>query len=452
MVAVVAAVAVLGGGVFAGVQLLGGRDKDGDNASSARPGDSPPPGGAGSGGGEDGAGDAEKAKVDTTTRPRALTVDQLCAMVPEKLRKGLVPADARHRNTGGRSPWRGTEQTNLECSWIKYLGDDRGLAVKVWASDPDEAAGKSSLDFAKEKFAEDRKRREDVLERHRKGELSSGLKRDMSELTERSDVGDEAFFQSYALSGKRWGHLVTRANLWFVTVEYRSADSVKKDTGGALEVARVVAAELAKDKGDSGGSGTTAKEGACRYVSAKSVGTLVRNPGTPTPGTHGGSVAQENCRWPGGRAARTPGGPREKHPSGGLRIHTVTYPTDGEFQYDRRRKAADRRALRDPDCQPPKSLSGVGRKAFVQHCTHIRELPGEFGQGGTATVTATVLVGDDTYIEVEFRGNNAGGGVPGAADYREPHYDPATGDPALKAITKEIADNFAKAKAEAKKD
>ncbi|WP_156727133.1 hypothetical protein [Streptomyces apocyni] len=416
-IAAIAAVAVLAGGVFGAFQLLGGDDDKGsDKGGSARPGGVAP--------------SASADPVDLKASPRVLTGDQLCAMVPDKLIKDIIPADPTRTGRTGSS---GRQDRNASCNWVNYRADDdRKLDVTANAYGPQQSPPRGSIDRAKDRYTRDKEQRE----RQAASQSGSGSVK-VGKITELKDLGDEAVLVPIPAPSRdeTSAQVLVRAGLWVVDVRYRSTKGGQQAAeDGARAAAAAVAKELAKDKGD--GKTKVKVEGACRYVDIKTVAGLVPEAGPGSAGSYSGKVPQTNCRWTTERTAAPK--PGERLPTGHLRASTALFSgqLNGKFQYERKRKAAVRKASKVTDtgilditCEQPKDLPGIGERAFVQYCLAEKQRKGTLSQNETPYLTVFSYVGD-TLVELEFRGMNSGGGS-------EPvSFDRASADPAMAKIAK----------------
>jgi hypothetical protein len=428
---------VLVAGAAAGGWLLLSRDGDGPRSSTNVPGDrraatrSPSPA-------------SEAVKVSL----RPITGDQLCAAVPDALRKSLV-TDGRYGGKNASTGAATATEKRAACSWDNNKMDvgggvigHRSLSISVEARSTDR---ENALEYAKERFAEEKERNDERVNvrdgKRIDGSTTGSAFGPIRELT----YGDASYSQTWiGHSGLKAGVYV-RQGPWLIKIEYggsnRTGGSPAGDDvrAGAGKVAERVAAEMAKD------AAKVKLTGPCGILTAKHVeSAFFPHAEGPTVGGRDGRIKQTTCGWKVSESVpHKPGEPFTAR-GGELRIHLVDWGGGGlgsAFQFDRDAKKYDRYhakgGIGDDDLhiayEPRQQIAGLGQKAFAVVSTSTR--PGREDDRPLREVLVKVLTGDRT-IEFVFRGTTTGGGIVGAPGYQEPTFEPAVAQQAVVKLAK----------------
>ncbi|MGP3960748.1 hypothetical protein ACTWPT_32530 [Nonomuraea sp. 3N208] len=386
---------------------------------------------------------AEKVKL------RPITGDQLCAAIPDGLRKSLV-TDGRY---GGRDSSTGAateREKRAACEWHNSKMDvgngiigHRTLSFSVGARSTE---SQSAVEYAKDQFDKDKEgheRRVNVRDGKRiDGKTSGSAFGELKEL----EYGDAAYSQTWIGHSGLKTTVFVRQGPWLIQVEYGgsnrtgdkypSGDEVRAEAG---KVAERITAEMAKD------AGKVKLAGPCAILTAKDVeSAFFPTAEGPSVSGNDGRIKQTTCTWSIGEAVEHKPGQEFTARGGELRIHVVDWGSDGlgsKFQFDRDAKKYDRYhgkgGIGDDnihtDYEPRQELSGLGEKAFAVVSSTTR--PGRTDEGPTQEVLIKALIGDRT-VEFAFRGTTTGGGVIGAEGYQEPVFESSVAQQAVAKLAK----------------
>ncbi|MFB9629788.1 hypothetical protein [Nonomuraea helvata] len=435
-------VVLIGG--LAGGWLLLGRDKAGPPATPTsgrgNPARSPT---------------AKEAKTTEAVKLRAITGDQLCAAVPDDLRKSLV-ADAKY---GGKDASTGAAtdtEKRAACSWTNNkmdVGDGvlgyRALSISVEAKS---AETRSAVGYATDRFDQDKKmhvRRVNVRNGKRiDGRTSGSAFGELKAL----EYGDASYSQtSIGRSGLKT-EVFVRQGPWLIKVtyggdnrtgpKYPSGDETRASAG---KVAELITVEMVKS------ADKVKLAGPCGIVTAEQIeSAFFPAAGGPSVSTHDGSVKQTTCTWSVKEVVKHRPGQEFTARGGELAIHVADWgggDTGSTFQFDRDAKKYDRYHDRGglagdrfhTDYEPRQELSGLGEKAFVVVSSTTKLY--DKSAPPTKEILIKVLVGART-VEVTFRGTTTGGGLLDAAGYRAPFFESAVAQPALTKVAKTFLDGL----------
>ncbi|WP_157549578.1 hypothetical protein [Nonomuraea candida] len=397
---------------------------------------------------------AGKGEPAGTAALRAISGDQLCAAVPDGLRRSLV-ADAEY---GGRDASTGAAtrtEKRAACSWTNSKMDvgggvlgHRALSISVAAGS---AEGRDAVAYAEERFERDRKaheRRVNVRDGKRVDGRTSGSA--FGELR-KLDLGDAAYSQtSIGPSGLK-AEVYVRQGPWLIKVSYGgdNRSGVKYPSGDATrasagKVARLVTAEMARS------AGAVKVPWPCGTVTARQVEQAFFPAATgPAVTTSDGRIGQTTCIWSVREdVAHRPG--QEFTARGGeLRLHVVDWGSAGAAasQFDREARKYDRYhakgGLADDRLrityEPRQEVGGLGGKAFavVSGTTRLYDESAP----PMMEIVIKVLAGSRT-VEAAFRGTTTGGGLAGEAGHRAPFFEPEVARPALTKVTDALLDGL----------
>ncbi len=392
---------------------------------------------------------AEEAKTTEAVKLRAITGDQLCAAVPEKLRKSLV-ADAEY---GGKDASTGAAtdtEKRAACSWTNSkmdVGDGvlghRLLSISVAAKS---AETQSAAEYATDRFDKDREtheRRVNVRDGKRTDGRTSGSA--FGELRTLK-YGDAAYSQtSIGMSGLK-AEVFVRQGPWQIKVTYGgsnrtgaaypSGDETRTSAG---KVAGLVTAEMTKS------ADKVKLTGPCGIVTAAQIeSAFFPDAGGPSTSTNDGRIKQTTCTWSIKEVVKHRPGQEFTARGGQLDIRVVDWgdgDTGSTFQFDRDAKKYDRYRAKGgltddrlhTDYEPRRRLSGLGEQAFAVVSSTTRRY--DKSAPPMTEILIKVLAGDRT-VEATFRGTTAGGGLVGAAGYQAPFFEPAVAQRALTKVTR----------------
>ncbi|TMR14210.1 hypothetical protein ETD86_29110 [Nonomuraea turkmeniaca] len=436
--AVLAVVLIAGLGV--GWMLLrpGGGDgsflsSTGERRSSVRP---PSPTGKG-------------VKTAEAVKLRPITGDQLCAAIPDDVRKSLV-TDGKYGGKDSSTSAATASEKRAACKWSNNkmdVGDGvigfRSLSISVEAKSTER---QNAVEYAKEQFDNDKEehqRRVNVRDGKRvDGRTSGSAFGELKEL----EYGDASYSQSsFGHSGLK-ANVFVRLGPWLIQVEYGgdnrsgnkypNGDEVRAAAG---KVAELITAEMAKDPGK------VKLTGPCATLTAKNIeSAFFPTAEGPSVGGNDGRIQQTTCTWRISEAVKHEPGQGYTSRGGELRIHVVDWGgggTGSAFQFDRDAKKYDRYRAKGGigddnihvDYEPRQELSGLGEKAFAVVSTTTR--PGRPDEAPRKEILIKVLIGERT-VDFTFRGTTAGGGVVGAQGYKEPVFESSSAQRAVAQLAK----------------
>jgi hypothetical protein len=392
---------------------------------------------------------AKKAKTGEAVKLRAITGDQLCAAVPDPLRKSLV-ADARYGGKDASTGAATSTEKRAACSWRNSkmdVGDGvlghRMLSISVAAKS---AETRNAVDYATDRFDDDKRaheRRVNVRDGNRiDGRTSGSAFGELKTLK----YGDASYSQSsIGMSGLK-AEVYVRQGPWLIKVtyggdnrtgtKYPSGDETRAAAG---KVAGLITAEMARS------ADKVKLTGPCGIVTAEQIeAAFFPTVDGPSVSTNDGRVKQTACTWSVREAVEHRPGQEFTARGGQLSIRVVDWgdgDTGSAFQFDRDAKKYDRYhdqgGLADDrlqtDYEPRQELSGLGEKAFAVVSSTTKRY--DKSAPPTTEILIKVLVGDRT-IEATFRGTTTGGGLVDAARHRAPFFEPAVARPALTKVTK----------------
>lgn len=374
---------------------------------------------------------------------RPVTGEQLCAAVPDSLRKSLV-SDGKYGGRDAATQAASATEKRASCGWRNSkmdVGDGvigyRTLTISVEAESTD---GQNAVEHAKEEFDSDKKtneRRVNVRDgRRTDGKTTGSAFGELKPLT----YGDASYSQSsIGLSGLK-ATVYVRQGPWLIEVSYGGSNrsGAKYPTGdevraAAGKVADRVTAEMAKD------AGKVKITGPCGTITAGNVeSAFFPTAEGPSVGGTDGRVQQVTCAWKISEAVEHEPGQEYTTRGGTFRVHLVDWGDDegAAFQFDRDAKKYDRyrakggigNSVSHTDFEARRQLSGLGDKAFAVVSTTTR--PGEPEEEPRREVLIEVLIGERT-VEFTFGGTTTGGGIVGAPDYRPPALDPSAAQAAM---------------------
>ncbi|RVX40017.1 hypothetical protein EDD27_2404 [Nonomuraea polychroma] len=382
---------------------------------------------------------------------RPITGDQLCAAVPDSLRKSLV-TDGRYGGKDASTSAATETEKRAACSWHNSKMDvgngvigHRMLSISVKAQSRDR---QNAVEYAKEQFGSDKKtheRRVNVRDGKRiDGRTSGSAFGPLVGLK----YGDESYSQSsIGHSGLRAAVFV-RQGPWLITVEYvgsnrtgnkyPSGDEVRAAAG---KVAERITAEMAKD------AGKVKLTGPCAILTAEHIeSAFFPTAEGPSVAGNDGRIKQTTCAW--SVREKVPHKPGEEYTARGgeLRIHVVDWgggDSGSKFQFHRDAQKFDRYhakgGIGDNNIhtayEPRRELSGLGEKAFAVISTTTR--PDSPDKEPMQEVLVKVLLGDRT-VELTFRGTTTGGGIIAADDYQKPVFEPSAAQQAVAKLAKTV--------------
>ncbi|MEV0382583.1 hypothetical protein [Nonomuraea sp. NPDC050643] len=398
---------------------------------------------------------AKEAKTAEAVKLRAITGDQLCAAVPDDLRKSLV-ADAEYGGKNASTGAAADTEKRAACGWTNNKMDVgngalgyRSLSVSVEAKSEET---RSAVAYATDRFDEDKKAHEQrVNVRNGKridGRTSGSAFGELKAL----EYGDASYSQtSIGRSGLK-AEVFVRQGPWLIKVtyggdnrtgaKYPSGDETRAAAG---KVAERITAEMAKS------AGQVKVTGPCGIVSARQIeSAFFPAAGGPSVSTSDGSIKQTACTWSVKEAVKHRPGQEFTARGGQLDIRVVDWgggDTGSTFQFDRDAKKYDRYhakgGLTDDRLhiayEPRQELSGLGEKAFVVVSSTTKRY--DKSAPPTMDILIKILAGNRT-IEVTFRGTTTGGGLVDAAGYRAPFFDPAVARQALTKVAKTFLDGL----------
>lgn len=388
----------------------------------------------------------EANKTQAAVKLRAITGDQLCAAVPDDLRKPMV-ADARY---GGKSASTGAAtptEKRAACTWTNNKMDvgggvlgHRSLSISVKARSSDR---QNAITIATDTFDQDKKaheRRVNVRDGKRvDGRTSGSAFGELKPL----EYGDTSYSQSSIGHSGLKAAVYVRQGPWLIEVtyggtnrtgaKYPSGDETRAATG---KVAALITAEMAKNPDK------VKLTGPCAIVTAKHVeSAFFRTAGGPSVGTNEGSIKHTTCTWSIREAVKHQPGQEFTARGGELNIRMTTWDGGAAFQFDRDAKKYDRYRAKGgigndrthTTYEPRLQLSGLGDKAFAVVSTTTR--PYDKNEPPSMDILVKVLTGDRT-VEFTFRGTTTGGGLPEAAGYQAPSFEPQVAQRALTTVAK----------------
>ncbi|GAA3467426.1 hypothetical protein GCM10018965_019790 [Nonomuraea roseola] len=398
---------------------------------------------------------AKEAKTIEAVKLRAITGDQLCAAVPDDLRKSLV-ADARYGGKDASTAAATDTEKRAACSWTNSkmdVGDGvlgyRALSISVEAKS---AEAVSAVEYTTDRFDRDKKaheRRVNVRNGKRiDGRTSGSAFGELKAL----EHGDASYSQtSIGMNGLK-AEVFVRQGPWLIKVtyggdnrtgaKYPSGDETRAAAG---KVAELITAEMAKS------ADKVKLTGPCGIVTAEQIeSAFFPAAGGPSVRTNDGRIKQTTCTWAVKEAVKHRPGDEFTARGGQLDIRVVRWgggDAGSKFQFDRDAKKYDR--YRDKGgiadgrlhivYEPRQELSGLGEKAFVVLSSTTKLY--DKSAPPMMEILVKVLVGDQT-VEVAFRGTTTGGGLVDAAGYRAPFFESAVATPALTKVAKIFLDGL----------
>jgi hypothetical protein len=387
---------------------------------------------------------AKETRAAEAVRLRAITGDQLCAAVPDDLRKSLV-ADAEYGGKEASTEAAADTEKRAACSWANNkmnVGDgvlgQRTLSISVAAGSTET---RDAVDNAVDRFDQDKKthqRRVNVRDGNRiDGRTSGSAFGELKALT----YGDASYSQtSIGRSGLK-AEVFVRQGPWLIKVVYGGDNrtGAKYPTGdetraAAGKVAGLITTEMAKS------AAKVKLTGPCALVTTGQIeSALFPAAGGPSVGINEGRIKQTTCTWSVKEAVEHRPGQEFAARGGQLGIRVVDWgggDTGSAYQFDRDARKYDRYHAKGgltgdrvhTVYEPRQELSGLGEKAFAVVSSTTK--PYDKSAPPTMEILIKVLAGDRT-VEVTFRGTTTGGGLVGAAGYRAPFFEPAVAQPAL---------------------
>ncbi|MCG5214609.1 hypothetical protein [Streptosporangium sp. KLBMP 9127] len=392
---------------------------------------------------------ADAVRRTEAVKLRPISGDQLCAAIPEDLRKSLV-TDGKY---GGKNASTGAA-TELEkragCQWDNNKMDVGGgtigyriLSISVAARGTE---SQNAVEYAKTQFdsnKEGHERRVNVRDGKRiDGKTSGSTFGDLKELK----FGDASYSQSSIQRSGLKATVFARQGPWLIEVmyggdnrtgdKYPSGDEVR---AGADKVAERITAEMAKDAGE------TKLDGPCAILSPKDIeSAFFPTAEGPSVSGNDGNIEQTGCTWRISEAVEHEPGQEYTARGGQLDVRVVDWGGGGlgsKFQFDRDAKKYDRYRAQGgigddnihTDYQPRQELSGLGEKAFAVISSTTR--PDEPEKDPRQEVLIKVLTGDRT-IEFTFRGTTTGGGLVAADGYQKPVFESSIAQPAVEKLAR----------------
>lgn len=324
---------------------------------------------------------AKEAKTTEAVRLRAITGDQLCAAVPDDLRKSLV-ADARYGGKDASTGAAADTEKRAACSWTNSrmdVGDGvlgyRALSISVEAKSTET---RSAVEYTTDRFDQDKKaheRRVNVRNGKRiDGRTSGSAFGELKAL----EYGDASYSQtSIGMSGLK-AEVFVRRGPWLIKVtyggdnrtgaKYPSGDETRAAAG---KVAQLITAEMAKS------ADKVKLTGPCGIVTAEQIeSAFFPAADGPSVRSNEGRIKQTTCTWAVKEAVKHRPGQEFTARGGQLDIRVVHWgggDTGSTFQFDRDAKKYDRYhdkgGIADDRLhiayEPRQELSGLGEKAFV---------------------------------------------------------------------------------------
>ncbi|MFD0659527.1 hypothetical protein [Thermocatellispora tengchongensis] len=377
---------------------------------------------------------------------RPISGDQLCAAVPDDLRRSLV-SDGTYGRKDASTRAATEAEKQAACTWSNNKMDvgngvigHRTLSISVAAQSTE---SQNAIEYAKYRFdrnKEEHERRVNVREGRRTDARTSGSA--FGELRELR-YGDASYSQtSLGRSGLKAGVYV-RQGPWLIEVvyggsnrtgvQYPSGDEVRAAAG---KVTEVITAEMAKDAGEA------KLDGPCAILTAKDLESAFFPAAEgPSVGGNAGRIRQTTCTWSIHEAVEHEPGQKFTARGGEFRVHLVDWgggSSESKFQFDRDAKKYDRYSAKGgigdgnihTDYEPRQALSGLGEQAFAVISSTTR--PNRPEEDPLQEILIKVLIGDRT-VEFTFRGTTTGGGLVGVAGYQEPIFESSV---ARRAVTR----------------
>ncbi len=387
--------------------------------------------------------------VAEAVKLRAVTGDQICAVVPDALRKSLV-ADGRYASEDASTQAATEREKRAACAWRNSKMDVGGgvigyrhMSIIVAAH---AAEGRDALAYAKERFGKDKEaagRRVNVRDGKRvDGRTSGSAFGEIKELT----YGDASYSQSSIGHGGLKAEVFVRQGPWLIEVEYGGDNrtGAKYPEGdevraAANKVAELVAAEMAKD------AGRVKLTGPCAILAARDVeAAFFPAAEGPAVGGSDGRIKQTTCTWTVAERVEHEPGQEYAARGGRLGVHVTEWgggDTGAAFQFDRDARKYDRyRAeggigndVTHTTYEPRQQVAGLGDRAFA--VVSATTDPKDPDKPPRMELLLKVLAGDRT-VEFTFRGTTTGGGVVGADGYREPVFDPSVARKGLEKLAR----------------
>lgn len=383
-------------------------------------------------------------KQAAAVKLRPVTGDQLCAAVPDDLRKSLV-TDGKYGGKDASTSSAAPDDKRAACSWRNNKMEVGGgvigyrlLGISVQARSRET---QDAVEYAREQFARDKERYEKRVN-VRDGKRVDGKTTGSSfgELRE-LEYGDESYSQSSIGHSGLKTVVHVRQGPWLIQVEYGGSNRTgAKYPGGdetraaAGKVAGLVAAEMAKD------AGKVKVTGPCGILSVKDVeAAFFPAVSGPSVSANDGSVKQTACTWNIREQVEHAPGQEFSARGGRLAVRVADWGSDGpgaKFQYDREAKKFDRYRAKGgigndrthTTFEAREELPGLGEKAFAVVSATTR--PYDEDEPALHEILVKVLTGDRT-VEFSFRGTTTGGGVAGAPGYQEPAFEAAVAKKAV---------------------
>lgn len=392
---------------------------------------------------------SETAKTVEAVKLRQITGDQLCAAVPDALRKSLV-TDGRYGGRDASTPAATDQEKRASCSWSNSkmtLSDGRigyrKLSVSVQARNSET---QGAAEYAKSQFDRDKEaheRRVNVKDGNRTDGRTSGSA--FGELKS-LDHGDASYLQTSIGHSGMSADVFVLQGPWLIKVGYGGDNrtGTKYPTGdevreAADKVSAAIVAEMAKD------GGAAKPTGPCAVLTVKQVeSAFFPSAQGPSVGGADGRIKQTSCAWTVKEEVEHKPGEKFTSRGGTLTIHVVDWgggSTGSTFQFDRDAKKYDRyraqggigNQITHTTYEPRKELTGLGEKAFAVISATTR--PDKPEQPATQEVLVKVLSGDRT-IELVFRGTTTGGGLVAGPGYQEPAFEPTAAQSAVTELAK----------------
>ncbi|MDF5758671.1 hypothetical protein [Spongiactinospora sp. TRM90649] len=382
---------------------------------------------------------------------RPISGDQLCAVVPDGLRKPLV-TDGKYGGKDASTRAATRTEKRAACSWNNSKMDvgggafgHRTLTISVEAKSTET---QGAAEYARKRFDDDRKghdRRVNIRDGKRVDGRTTG-----SSFGEPRQLGygDASYSQSSIGHSGLHTTVFVRQGPWLIQVAYGGANrtGAKYPTGdetrdAAGKVAELVTAEMAKD------ADKVKLAGPCGIVSVRDVeAAFFPEADGPAVDSRDGRIKQNTCTWSISEPVDHKPGQEYTSRGGQLQIHVVDWG-DGElgsrFQYDRATRQYDRYlaqgGIGDANIQvgyePRQNITGLGEKAFAVLSTSTKPDADPEDDRPRKELLIKVLSGDHT-IDFTFRGTTTGGGLTQAKGYQEPTFDPTLTRKALERLAK----------------
>ncbi|WP_082310282.1 hypothetical protein [Nonomuraea sp. SBT364] len=390
-----------------------------------------------------------RSPVAKAVKLRPISGDQLCAAIPDALRKSMV-TDGRYGGRDAATAAATESEKRASCSWSNSKMDVgngvigyRHLSISVEAKSSE---SRDALTYAKERFADDKEsavRRVNVRDGKRvDGKTSGSSFGEIKEL----QYGDASYSQSSI------GHSGLKAVVrvlqgpWLIEIEYGGDNRTgNKYPGGdevraaANKVAERIAAEMAKD------AGKVKLTGPCAILAARDIeAAFFPAVEGPSVGGNDGRIKQTGCTWNITEAVEHEPGQEYTARGGRLNVHVTDWgggDSGSAFQFDRDAKKYDRyraqggigNEVSHTTYEPRQQIAGLGDKAFA--VISATTDPREPERPPRMELLIKVLAGDRT-VEFTFRGTTTGGGIVGADGYQAPAFDPSTAREGLEKLAK----------------